>query len=393
MTETTVLSPALAVPAEKAGRRYWPELDVIRFTAFLMVFLHHILRPTPDSYAKFPPWVGRVWIAVSDAFGFGLPLFFFLSAFLIGTIFLTEQERYGTIELPWFYIRRILRIWPLYFFGLGIGLIVAIMQHSTDALHMLGYFATVFFGNQYFQSHPYTDNPAAPLWSLSIEEQFYLIFPFALLLWCRYARSRSAWIIGLIFVLISLIALVREGNSHLPIDTTIWTGSLSQLIFFGCGIACAALIYGREIQLRLETRWIAILASAILFLASAAFTDAKRIDAATSGLSVAGGYALVAAGCMCFFFGLFNSKISWPSWLLDLGKTSYGLYVYHVLVLSGATWISEQSIGGHMIRHGLLLHLLSIFPLIVIARISYNYLELPALRLKERFARVSTRPV
>ena len=88
-----------------AGRFYRPELDVLRFIAFGMVFLSHA--------------VGQYRLA--DVGILGVPVFFMLSAFLITELLLQEKQKTGTVHVSSFYIRRILRIWPLYFAALALG--------------------------------------------------------------------------------------------------------------------------------------------------------------------------------------------------------------------------------------------------------------------------------
>src|SRR4051794_34270800 len=105
----------VAVPNKGSKRFYRPELDVLRFLAFLLVFLTHGPRLSQDS------WFGRVYDDVAQIGVYGLSLFFFLSSYLITELLLQEKERTGRIHLKAFYIRRILRIWPLYFAGLLIG--------------------------------------------------------------------------------------------------------------------------------------------------------------------------------------------------------------------------------------------------------------------------------
>ena len=101
-----------ASPPETAERIYFPELDGLRFIAFMMVYLFHGGVPQ-GIMARL---IGsRAAMALRENGGFGVQLFFILSGYLIATLLLREEARYGRIALRAFWIRRILRIWPLYY--------------------------------------------------------------------------------------------------------------------------------------------------------------------------------------------------------------------------------------------------------------------------------------
>lgn len=91
-------------------RYFRPELDVLRFLAFLSVFTVHRMDHLPVDPAR------HFWLYNICLLGnFGVPVFFLLSAFLITELLMREDDRLGTIHIRSFYMRRILRIWPLYF--------------------------------------------------------------------------------------------------------------------------------------------------------------------------------------------------------------------------------------------------------------------------------------
>jgi peptidoglycan/LPS O-acetylase OafA/YrhL len=111
---------------------YRPELDVVRFVAFLLVFLHHTLPSGKDIrvlhlFKGFAP----AYDAFSTACGYGLSLFFTLSAFLICELLLRERSSTGSIDVKQFYIRRILRIWPLYYLAITLGSLAARAKNSS----------------------------------------------------------------------------------------------------------------------------------------------------------------------------------------------------------------------------------------------------------------------
>ena len=362
-----------------SGRYFRPELDVLRFIAFLMVFFHHILPRNPEPHVL----SAGAGSFLADVCGFGLSLFFFLSAYLITKLLLLERGRTATIHLGSFYVRRVLRIWPLYFFGLAIGIVFAILWADRSDLAMLGHYA-IFIGNFWFLDRPWSANPMTPLWSLSIEEQFYLVIP-CLLLW---GGRRGALFAGAAFVAISIVALFLEGNAHWPIDTAIWANTPSQMIFFGAGILCAAGIKEPARKDYIISGALIAIGTALLF--AAALTGAKRVANAPSGFPVAAGYAFAAAACVFLLYGFLTSKIVFSDMLLYLGKISYGLYVYHLLVLKLFDW--GLPFAPDFLRHDST-KLLALIPIGLVAHLSYRYLETPFLHLRRRFTFVQNRPV
>jgi peptidoglycan/LPS O-acetylase OafA/YrhL len=103
----TAINRAAAPALEPAPNRFYlPELDSLRFFAFLGVFIAHV---SPISSLR-PLYALPIFAA-----GFGVDLFFTLSAFLITELLMREKERFGSLNVGAFYTRRILRIWPLYF--------------------------------------------------------------------------------------------------------------------------------------------------------------------------------------------------------------------------------------------------------------------------------------
>ena len=102
----------------ESNRFYRPGLDALRFFAFLVVFIHH----TPSLNRN------AVWHVAKEPFAFGMQMFFLLSAYLITELLLREKENTGVVHFKAFYIRRILRIWPLYFLGVIVAVVVAFIS-------------------------------------------------------------------------------------------------------------------------------------------------------------------------------------------------------------------------------------------------------------------------
>ena len=126
MGQLTGVLDVVPMEAARTQRRFYqPELDGLRFYAFLGVFICHTLPFEGALYRRFHlpmPWL---WGAIAKSGAAGVDLFFALSAFLITSILLREREETGRISLRRFYLRRILRIWPLYFVLIALGVVLA----------------------------------------------------------------------------------------------------------------------------------------------------------------------------------------------------------------------------------------------------------------------------
>ena len=179
---------------EAAERIYFPELDGLRFVAFMMVYLFHGGVPQPIVSQL----IGRrAAVALRENGGFGVQLFFILSGYLIATLLLREEARYGRISLRAFWIRRILRIWPLYYLviAIGFGLIPAIEgqimtqgYRSLLRIHLIPFLA--FLGNWSMALVTPLPDWLSILWSVCVEEQFYLIVPLLMALVVRSIGCR-----------------------------------------------------------------------------------------------------------------------------------------------------------------------------------------------------------
>ena len=185
---------------EPPDRVYFPELDGMRFIAFLLVYLFHQGIPWPVLARLVGDTATR---RLQENGGYGVQLFFILSGYLITTLLLREEARYGRIALRAFWIRRILRIWPLYYLIVLIGFFVIFPFGpqftvasflATLKTHFLPF--VLFLGNwSMLLINPIPSDSLSVLWSVCVEEQFYLIVP--LLIALVMPRFRIA-LVGLV---------------------------------------------------------------------------------------------------------------------------------------------------------------------------------------------------
>lgn len=390
--------------AEKPRRFYVPQLDGLRFMAFLLVFVHH----GPRLSALFAPGtVLHKGFRVLEGFGwFGVDLFLVLSAFLITSLLLIEYDRHGSISLRGFYMRRILRIWPLYYLMCAIGFFLLpwlayaaepLSSPTHDRLMKIYFIPYVtLFGN--FASGVHTYPPVATLahlWTVTLEEQFYIAWPLILSLTLR-ARKYVLWI--LLSVLLAGTLLFRFRLIGATKHPYIWTHTLARLDPLVIGIAIAVWRHWRPARPGWLIPLIKVLAGWALVCSISYFPP---IEAQTK--HVIWVYLATAAGFGLILDGILSRERNPIAWILSrrplvwLGKLTYGLYVYHMLGLTFGDELSLFLQGRRILTTPdsitVWRWILSLVFTIVIAAESYRVFESFFLKLKDRFARVQSRPV
>ncbi len=385
-----------AAPRSGARRYYRPELDAVRFLAFLLVFFHHILPDGSDSrVGGYSPLVRAIIDAIDKSGGYGLRLFFVLSAFLICELLLREKEATGTVRIGEFYLRRILRIWPLYYLGLVLGIgYTAAFGHNWSDLWAICWFA-FFLGSWWDALRGDMGNPVNVLWSISVEEQFYLLAPGLI----KFSSRRLLYIAcGLIIALANLrLFTIAQGN---PTDLRIWADPLIGFQPFAAGILVCLILHGRVPGFGWLKRSFLIFGAALCF-----FTATFGLHSRFRGLPYPGGWRIMAGyglsdiGAVLILLGFLGIKAKLiPTPVIYLGRISYGLYVFHAFV---GDLVGRSSIGPILARHitsyplreavsGGIGLVLKLGITIAIASLSYKYFESVFLRMKRRHSTIET---
>jgi peptidoglycan/LPS O-acetylase OafA/YrhL len=224
-----------------SARFYHPELDVLRFFAFFMVFLHHALPHDPAFWAKMgvAPSLASLLCAIGATGAFGVNLFFLLSSYLITELLIRERARFGHIDLKSFYIRRILRIWPLYFAFLALAWV---MQWYVPGQH-IGWRAGLAFsllgGNWWLVFVGFPSSVIFPLWSVSIEEQFYIFWPATM----RKLSQRGLLIAAGLMLAVANFTRWYVASRH-AWESQIWGNTFVQLDAIALGVLLAVLLAG-----------------------------------------------------------------------------------------------------------------------------------------------------
>ena len=364
------------------ARYYRPELDVLRFIAFLFVFMTHRTDLAPIDQARHP------WFHAFSQIGvYGVPVFFFLSAFLITELLERERSATGTIDVRAFYVRRILRIWPLYFLVFfGLVLLNHVLPGAGADSPTKWLFFMLFAGNWYITFNGWIEYPVNPMWSLSVEEQFYIVIP---LLASLGRRALVAVNVAVLAVSYGVIAWYARGFTTPPGFSGQWTNSFVHFQFFAGGMLLALALRGRRPEWHVATRaglW--GVAIAAWLAASAVFGIKADLPHATVTESLAG-WGLVLAGAALMLVGTLGTPQRFmPAPLIYLGRISYGLYLTHIFFFwlvydKFKPWLAGLGDDAGM--------LLAFVATVAAASVLYRTFETPFLRLKRRFTRVPSR--
>jgi peptidoglycan/LPS O-acetylase OafA/YrhL len=364
-------------------------LDGLRFLAFLAVFVYHLsaFRWAGLDAVPLIGWLGNHgWM--------GVDLFFALSAFLLTTLLRAEHLRTGGVDLRKFMVRRSLRIWPLYF--LVVGLSFAELTYAAmraGSLAGIGESLTKylipfagFFGNMAIASVGYPDSSLlGNLWTISVEEQFYVLLPLALV-WVRMAPRG---IVGLAatFIVVALLTrthLVINGAS--PLAAYMLTPA--RLDAFAVGILVAICFEQGRHSGRL-TLFCAMVIAPLCLIAAGEIGDKDALGTHLIPL-----YLLGAGGTgALLLLVLHDGPHSWilgSSVLRHLGRLSYGLYVYHWIGIKLGVVVARSAglSGGTAVLIGGLISFVGTY---LLAIASYHLVERRFLLLKQRFEVVASR--
>lgn len=365
-----------------SSRFYRPELDGLRFFSFLAVFISHAYLISPRMFADAGPITAEFgrWALAAGHCGYAaVAVFFVLSSYLITELLLREHDRNHKIDVPAFYVRRALRIWPLYFFFLILMLILEprLGMPGIPAADAPWYLA--FLGNwQIVWNGQIPRSAAQILWTVSIEEQFYLLWP---LLIAFVSPKRLGWMCGALLVIgqVTRWLMVASGSPFYAIhfhtcvqfDAIAWGGLLAVAVRNGAFANWPVLV-----------RRGLLLGGVMLAVITQRYLAEDKPFAAWPMAA----YPLFAIAALMTVAGAMRSseqESSWLThpWLVRLGKISYGLYIWHlfaIVLTYKFGWCRPQSVWTSLYA----------LPMtIAMAEISYQWIEKPFLRWKEHFSR------
>lgn len=379
-------------PQPPTGRVHFQHLDFLRFVAAYMIVVFHMFYGWQANWG-FPSVmlasgaevqqlsvVGKLLETMVHNFSLGVDLFFLISGFLITYLLLVEKETQGRIAVGKFYMRRLFRIWPLFFLIIATGPLLTWLfdepRPSSYLLHL------VFLGNFEMISNGFSSASVNHLWSICIEEHFYLICPLIV----GFVPRR--FLPGAFMALVLLSFGYRWAN----VDSEgywlkFYLHTLSRMDVLAIG--CLAGMWFHSGSLRFtaprEVRW----AVAVMFLVLVT----NDVYVLWDGFFLATSKKYLYIMLMGYLVGdlMFNPNVRWKmptkGFLTYLGKASYGMYMFNPVIIAVFVkmywkhsffdpWV--YLIGIHVV-------------VLVVVVLSFELYEKPLLRLKDRFAVVRTR--
>ncbi|QQJ52726.1 acetyltransferase [Staphylococcus pseudintermedius] len=345
--------------------RYMPGLDGVRAVAVTAIIIYHLN----------PQWLSGGFL--------GVDTFFVISGYLITSLLLTEYHNTGKIELMSFWLRRVKRLIPAVLF-LVMGVIVLslifmpteIQKVRADSIAAIFYVSNWWYIMQnvdYFEQ--FAVQPLKHLWSLAIEEQFYLVFPIVLLSLLSFIRRlKSIRIIFLILLVISMIAMMvlyvpneNVARVYFGTDTRIQTllmGVLLALVWPPFQLKAKV---NRQMRTMIDTA--GVVGLAILFICF-------KFVSETNSILYYGGFFLISTVTLLVIASSVHPSGYFAKFLGNkvftfIGSRSYSLYLWHYPII---VLIHHQFVQGQIPP---LVYVVEILLMVLMAEFSYKFIEQP----------------
>lgn len=370
---------------DQRSKIYFENLDGLRFICFLSVFFFHSFHTNYD-FIKDEPIYSFIKFGIFGNGNLGVNFFFVLSGFLITYLLFKEKEEFGKIDILKFWTRRILRIWPLFFFCVFFGFVIfpffkiLFGQQPFETADPLYYF---FFINNFdiIQKGLPDASILGVLWSVAVEEQFYFVWPLLLSVFgFRYYPF--------LFIIIIIVSLVFRMVFRDPFLYEYHT--VSCMGDMAVGAFGAYMIRSSSVRIFFFNLGRGLII--VLYLVVLSFFFLR------SELNELGIIFLIVERIVIAFIFLFviieqnyarNSffKIGNCRFTRRLGIMAYGLYCFHfigILITTNTTQMLHinDSLWVVLIGETVVALLITI----VLAYFSYTYFEKPFLRLKQKFS-------
>lgn len=379
-------------PGAKA-KIFFPNLDGLRFISFLVVFLYHG-HLSIFSYLKDAQ--PRVYAVIEFLFqhgNLGVNFFFVLSGFLITYLLIKEKEFTGRIHVPNFYVRRILRIWPLYYLCVFVGFVgfgLLKKMSGEPIVENADPWYYILFAANFDIMHTWPEKPDAlllsVLWSVAVEEQFYLTWPLIL---SMVPLKRFKFVFPIIILFSLVFRSFYTGNDDFEFGVRYFhTFSVIGDMALG-GLFAYLVSYENKFKEFITNmpKWI-IAAIYLLTFCVTLFKD---------NIFIAGIPVIFERIVIAFFFGMIILEQNYAKHSLfkmgdfklvsKLGIYTYGLYCLHFMGLYFAIkFMNLLHLNGSLNWVSFSMILLALFISVIVSLMSYHLYEKWFLRLKDKFA-------
>lgn len=349
-------------------QKYYLQLNSLRaFAAFAVINLHWLNTDYPKFFG----------IAHNSNWGFGhygVQLFFVLSGFLITNILINNKSsKSNALVIRNFYVRRCLRLFPIYYLFLAF----LVLVKDEFVIENIGWFLTYTANFKFYNAGGLVDVWSNHLWTLSIEEQFYLIFPLIFLL----VKRKHAFIIPISLIVMSLVFKVINHGDEKPFNLLI----IAQLDMLGAGVGLA-LIKNESIEmfhlLTGKTGKIIMTISLFACIWFYHFVDKTSVLWVIFDSLLLVSFSLLVANATSGFSGIVGRVLD-NKILIYLGKVSYGLYLYHKIIpLSLLIIVKKLDVQIDSI---LIYYLVNLILLLIVTHLSWILVEKPILKFKSYF--------
>jgi peptidoglycan/LPS O-acetylase OafA/YrhL len=349
------ITPANEEYLHFANTKTFGSLDGLRAIAILAVVWHHT--------SNVPGW------QITTRGFLGVDLFFTISGFLIVTLLLREQRRTGTISLRNFYIRRFLRIFPLYYLVLlVVGLVAFLLPGNTSKALKGDLLYAIFYVSDLVPMH----SLLSITWSLSVEEQFYIVVPTV----TRYARQLVPFLLPFAYVIVCLPPFGVFPKLHLPeffrqttFGPILLGAMIAHVLNAPSGFSCVWNL--------VKWRFAPLMALGLVF--AAASYPAGDISG-WPRLAVHWAMLVLVTSCVVREANILSPLLSlWP--IRRIGIVSYGIYLYHLLVAHFVV----KALGVAGLTQGFTTFICAALGSWALAELSYRLFEIRFLALKPRY--------
>jgi peptidoglycan/LPS O-acetylase OafA/YrhL len=366
---------------------YFKNLNGLRFLCFLSVFFYHCFD-TQFNHISTSHVYRFVKYGIFSNANLGVNFFFVLSGFLITFLITKEKQINGTISITKFWVRRVLRIWPLYFLAVFFGFVVfpvlkSFFGQMPSETASIWYYLTFLNNFDVIQKGVPDASNLGVLWSIAVEEQFYLVWPVIL----SALLIRQYWLAFVAVIAMSLIyRMLNDVGILYHYHTLSCIGDMAIGALGAWLISESPRFKSAMVNLSKFQIGIIYLAFASVFFFRAElfykFYVVRVIERSVIAVVI---LLIVLEQCYArnSFFKLSNFKL-----ISGLGRISYGLYCFHLIgILFAKTVTNVLGFNTELWQVLVLIPAVALLISIAISKVSYVYFETPFLKLKdERFS-------